>query len=162
MRMKTVCLVVLLLCLVGSTATLAAKGKKKKDEGATKTEQASAKKPEAADEKKKKGEKSFEDVIEDFEAIEGLFTFYRNEKTGQTYIEIKPDQLDKTFLCSMTRQAGDGFFFDSGAMLGEFPFQFRRVGEKIEYDGASGRVTNSAEANALLSRTYRPGWTLDG
>ncbi len=37
-----------------------------------------------------------------------------------------------------------------------------RVGEKIEYDGASGRVTNNAEANALLSRKYRPGWTLNG
>ena len=37
-----------------------------------------------------------------------------------------------------------------------------RVGEKIEYDGAAGRVTNNAEANALLSRKYRPGWTLDG
>jgi hypothetical protein len=32
----------------------------------------------------------------------------------------------------------------------------------IEYDGASGRVTNVAEANALLRRTYRPGWTLNG
>ena len=37
-----------------------------------------------------------------------------------------------------------------------------RVGQKIEYDGAAGRVTNSAEADALLSRKYRPGWTLDG
>lgn len=37
-----------------------------------------------------------------------------------------------------------------------------RVGEKIEYDGAAGRVTNNAEADALLSRTYRDGWTLNG
>ena len=37
-----------------------------------------------------------------------------------------------------------------------------RVGEKIEYDGAAGRVTNNAEADALLSRKYREGWTLDG
>ncbi|MHC4061613.1 MAG: Gfo/Idh/MocA family oxidoreductase [Planctomycetota bacterium] len=37
-----------------------------------------------------------------------------------------------------------------------------RVGKKIDYDGATGRVTNSDEANALLSRKYRPGWTLDG
>jgi predicted dehydrogenase len=37
-----------------------------------------------------------------------------------------------------------------------------RVGEKIEYDGANGRVTNNAEANALLSRQYRSGWVLDG
>jgi predicted dehydrogenase len=37
-----------------------------------------------------------------------------------------------------------------------------RVGKKIEYDGAAGRVTNSPEADALLRRTYRPGWTLNG
>ncbi len=37
-----------------------------------------------------------------------------------------------------------------------------RVGKKIHYDGAAGQVTDNAEANALLRRTYRPGWTLNG
>jgi predicted dehydrogenase len=37
-----------------------------------------------------------------------------------------------------------------------------RVGKKLDYDGATGRVTNSPEANELLRRQYRPGWTLDG
>ena len=37
-----------------------------------------------------------------------------------------------------------------------------RVGKKINYDGKNGRVTNSDEANALLSKKYRPGWTLNG
>ena len=37
-----------------------------------------------------------------------------------------------------------------------------RVGKELEYDGATGRVTNSDEANELLKRTYRPGWTLNG
>jgi len=37
-----------------------------------------------------------------------------------------------------------------------------RVGGKLEYDRDAGRVTNNAEANALLSRKYRDGWTLDG
>ncbi len=37
-----------------------------------------------------------------------------------------------------------------------------RVGKKLDYDGATGRVTNSAEGNDLLSREYRPGWTLNG
>ena len=37
-----------------------------------------------------------------------------------------------------------------------------RVGEKIEYDGEQGRVTNNDKANALLRREYRPGWPLDG
>ncbi len=37
-----------------------------------------------------------------------------------------------------------------------------RVGKKIEYDGKTGRVTNCPEANALLSKKYRDGWTLHG
>ena len=37
-----------------------------------------------------------------------------------------------------------------------------RVAKKLEYDGARGRVTNSAEGNDLLRRRYRPGWTLNG
>ena len=37
-----------------------------------------------------------------------------------------------------------------------------RVGKKLDYDSATGRVTNSDEANALLSRKYREGWTLNG
>ena len=37
-----------------------------------------------------------------------------------------------------------------------------RVGEKIEYDGAAGRVTSNAEADALIRKEYRAGWPLDG
>ncbi len=37
-----------------------------------------------------------------------------------------------------------------------------RVGKKIAYDGATGRVTDNAEANKLLRSTYRAGWTLNG
>jgi predicted dehydrogenase len=37
-----------------------------------------------------------------------------------------------------------------------------RAGQKIEYDGSAGRVTNNAEANAFLTRRYREGWTLNG
>jgi hypothetical protein len=37
-----------------------------------------------------------------------------------------------------------------------------RVGKTLDYDGKSGRVTNSPEANALLKNKYRPGWALNG
>ncbi len=37
-----------------------------------------------------------------------------------------------------------------------------RVGKKLEYDSVAGQVKNSPEANALLSRKYRAGWTLNG
>jgi len=37
-----------------------------------------------------------------------------------------------------------------------------RVGKKIAYDPEKGVVTNNPEANALLKRKYREGWTLNG
>lgn len=37
-----------------------------------------------------------------------------------------------------------------------------RIGEKLDYDGAKGIVTNSDEATSLLGKKYRDGWTLDG
>jgi predicted dehydrogenase len=37
-----------------------------------------------------------------------------------------------------------------------------RAGKKLTYDAATGRVTNSTEANDYLKRQYRPNWTLNG
>jgi hypothetical protein len=37
-----------------------------------------------------------------------------------------------------------------------------RVGKRLEYDGATGRVTNAPEVNDYLRREYRKGWTLNG
>ncbi|HEY5911416.1 MAG TPA: Gfo/Idh/MocA family oxidoreductase [Verrucomicrobiae bacterium] len=37
-----------------------------------------------------------------------------------------------------------------------------RVGKKITYDGATGRSPDCSEANELMRRTYRQGWTLNG
>lgn len=37
-----------------------------------------------------------------------------------------------------------------------------RAGKKIAYDGATGKVTDTPEANVFLKRTYKKGWTLNG
>jgi predicted dehydrogenase len=37
-----------------------------------------------------------------------------------------------------------------------------RAGKKLDYDPKTGQVTNFAEANEWLKRTYRSGWTLNG
>ena len=36
-----------------------------------------------------------------------------------------------------------------------------RVGKKLDYDGAAGRVTNNEEANDLLRKEYRDGWSFE-
>jgi hypothetical protein len=37
-----------------------------------------------------------------------------------------------------------------------------RVGKRLEYDPAAGRITNAPEANEYLKRTYRADWPLNG
>ncbi len=37
-----------------------------------------------------------------------------------------------------------------------------QAGKKLQYDPATGRITNAPEANDYLKRKYRPGWTLNG
>ncbi|MFP4499901.1 MAG: Gfo/Idh/MocA family oxidoreductase [Candidatus Hydrogenedentota bacterium] len=37
-----------------------------------------------------------------------------------------------------------------------------RAGEKLDYDGATGKVSHGAEDDPLYRRTYRDGWVLDG
>ena len=37
-----------------------------------------------------------------------------------------------------------------------------KTGEKIQYDGTTGKVTNNDKADELLRREYRKGWTLNG
>jgi hypothetical protein len=37
-----------------------------------------------------------------------------------------------------------------------------QAGKRLEYDPATGRVTNAPEANDYLKRKYRSGWTLNG
>jgi len=37
-----------------------------------------------------------------------------------------------------------------------------RAGEKLEYDGKAGRVTNNEKANQYLTKPYRKGWTMNG
>ncbi len=37
-----------------------------------------------------------------------------------------------------------------------------RAGKKIDYDGAKGQVKGNHKANALLTKEYRKGWTIEG
>jgi len=37
-----------------------------------------------------------------------------------------------------------------------------RAGKKLDYDGKTGKVTNDSSANALLTKEYRKGWTMNG
>ena len=69
---------------------------------------------------KKKKKKTFEEVTKDFEVVRGLFTVYRKDDEGKVYLEIKPRQFDRLYLCAVTREAADGYFFDATALIPSF------------------------------------------
>lgn len=77
---------------------------------------------------------SFEDAIQNTRKIEGLFTLYKNDETGQLYLELSPKQLNQNLLLVMTLSRGIGEAgLLSGMPLGDVLFQFRRRNENVEF-----------------------------
>ena len=102
--------------------------------------------------KDKKNKKLFSEIIKDYEKIDGLFTFYWNKEKNKVYLSILPEQFGKIYLAGLTRQSGDGYRYDGANMMGEYPFFFKQVGEKvhlIEENVKFRADKSSASAKAL-------------
>ena len=112
-------------------------------------------------------EKAFNDVIKGFQKIDGLFTIYWNNDKNKAYFAILPEQLEKIYLAGLTRQSGDAYFLDGSSMLNEYPFIFKRVGERIQFINANVkfradekspfyRSVESHKSHSILSSTKIP------
>jgi hypothetical protein len=90
-------------------------------------------------------------------------TYYRRRTKEQLIPPIGHFQMEWINACKGDLKTSCDFEYSGDViemqLLGLVAY---RVGEKLDYDGATGRVKDHAEANALLSRKYRAGWTLDG
>ena len=76
----------------------------------------------------------FDLVVKDAQKLEGMFTLYRNKATEKVYLEIKPQQLTKKFLCFVTLASGLGEAgILSGMPIGDFLFQLRRVQNTVQF-----------------------------
>ena len=62
---------------------------------------------------------SFASVVEKSERFEGLFDVYRDEESGETYLAIKPDQIDQEFIYNAVVTDGviDEFLVTAGVGL---------------------------------------------
>ena len=92
----------------------------------------------SAEKEKKKKKKTFEEVTKDFDVVKGLFTVYRKDDEAKVYLEIKPRQFDRLYLCAVTREAADGYFFDATALIPSFmnygfPFILKRIGKNVQF-----------------------------
>ena len=94
------------------------------------------------------------------------------KKEGRTVGRPDPFQLEWLDACKgKLNNAKNGTsskthcdFDYSGSMIEQMLLGLvaHRAGKRLEYDPATGRVTNASEANDWLKRTYRANWTLNG
>ena len=129
-------------------------------EDSTETEEQEAEAEEEEEDEDK--DPDFDEVVEDFDKIEGLFDLYRDEEENKVYLAIRPEQLDQIYLCSLTRTQGDGFFFDSASLIqpggrgwGTFPFVFEKVGKKVFFKHKN--VYFRADEDAAIHRAVDRG-----
>ncbi len=115
-----------------------------------------------------KGSKGF--LVADFDTRillpwgnEADLTYYNRRPEDEIVPPMGHFQKEWTNACKTDLKTSCDFDYGGTALeqmlLGLVAY---RVGKKLDYDGATGRVTNSAKANGLLSRKYRRGWTLNG
>jgi hypothetical protein len=93
--------------------------------GASKPDPADLKKPETPP------EKPFADLIKDAKAINGLFNLYQTEE--KVYLEIAPDQFDRTYMLSLTCESSIGERgFYAAQMCGELPIRFHKQAKNVQ------------------------------
>ncbi len=82
----------------------------------------------------KKKEKSIEEVVKDYEKIEGVFTLYRKKEAGKDtlYMEIRNDQLNRLMLLQVTQSTGTGgYSLAAGNPIDDILFKFVQRDEQI-------------------------------
>ena len=105
-------------------------------------------------EKKQKSDyPEYNDVIEGFEKIEGLFNFYWNKDKNKLAISIKPDQFNQTYLANITRQSGDAYYYDGSNLMREYPFIFKKIAGVIQFIHVN--VLFRADENRAISKAIK-------
>ncbi|AFZ18072.1 zinc-dependent metalloprotease [Allocoleopsis franciscana] len=77
---------------------------------------------------------AFDKLVADTEKLEGLFNLYRNQETAKIYLEVKPQQLNKNYLATVTMESGIGERgLYSGVPLQTWLFYFRRMNNNLHF-----------------------------
>ena len=106
---------------------------------------------------------SFDSVVEKSERLEGLFDVYRDKKSGETYLAIRPDQIDQEFIYSAVITDG---VVEAGTFRGAFGdnkiISIRRHFNRIEFvnentsfyfdpDNAIARAADANISSAVIA-----------
>ncbi|MGF1491682.1 MAG: zinc-dependent metalloprotease [Microcoleaceae cyanobacterium] len=76
----------------------------------------------------------FDEAIKGTQKRQGLFTLYFSQETGRLLLELRPDQLNRNFLCFTTLGSGLGEagIVQGGWLFDDLLFQWQRVQDKLQ------------------------------
>ncbi|MDZ8110729.1 MAG: zinc-dependent metalloprotease [Nostoc sp. DedQUE12a] len=98
----------------------------------------------------------FIEIAKSSDKLEGLFTIYCNHDSDKIYLEIKPEQLNKNYLATVTLESGigeNGIY--SGLPLADFLFYFRRINNKLHFVVRNVKFrTESQSEQRSLARSF--------
>ncbi|MBW4614530.1 MAG: zinc-dependent metalloprotease [Desmonostoc vinosum HA7617-LM4] len=76
----------------------------------------------------------FRYILNRTDELAGLFTLHHNHDSGQIYLELEPEQLNKNYLATVTLESGIGESgIYSGLPLADFLFYFQRVNNNLHF-----------------------------
>ncbi len=110
-----------------------------------------------AKESKQPALKPFYEVVKNSSMVKGLFTLYRNKETGKIFLELKPEQLNKNYLSTMTMESGIGERgIYSGMPLQDYLFYFRRINNNLHFvvRNVNFRVSPGSPQARSLQRSF--------
>jgi hypothetical protein len=116
----------------------------------TKKPEADAKKPDPPP-----VEKPFAELIKDAKPVNGLFTVYRTD--DKVYLELRPEQLDRTYMVSLTCESGLGERgFYAAQMCGEMPIQFHKEAKNVQLlaKNVRFRASDSTAFHRAMGRSF--------
>jgi hypothetical protein len=107
---------------------------------------------------RKEAIRRYREITRDGRKLDGLFTLYQYKDTGEAYLEVKPEQLNKNYLATVTLESGIGESgIYSGLPLQDFLFYFQRVNNTLQF--VVRNVKFRTEINAPEERSLKRSFT---
>lgn len=112
--------------------------------------------PEAMEEMDPSAGPPMADILKGCTRTDGLFTFFQNEKTGQTFLALKPEQMNKEFLLSFTLNAGSGGgMFIAPMLWPDIPVYFKQTYRTVQMIVPNTYIT--ADPKSPIARAVKTG-----
>jgi Met-zincin/Domain of unknown function (DUF5117) len=101
---------------------------------------------------RKEAIRRYRDVTRDSQKLDGLFTVYHYPDKGEVFLEVKPEQLNKNYLATITLESGIGESgIYSGLPLQDFLFYFQRVHNSLQFVVRNVKFRTDTDAPELRS-----------